>query len=96
MPAQRQSSACKREFGFVTGGGGGGTVTGGANVGGAAGRVFRDLTGSTLNFRTIAAGSGTTVSTVGDTVVIDQNENIDGGAPGDVYLPSQHIDGGGP
>jgi len=37
--------------------GGGGTVTGAANVGGGAGQIFRDLIAGILNFKTIKAGA---------------------------------------
>ncbi len=47
----------------------GGSTTGG-NVGGGA-RVFRDLTGSTMNFRTFAASNSISVGEVGDTISID-------------------------
>jgi len=40
------------------------------NVGGAN-ELFKDKSGTTLNFRTISGGSNTTVSTVGDLVKID-------------------------
>lgn len=42
----------------------------GANVGAGAGLVYRDKTGVTLNFRTLLAGSGVAVATIGDEVVI--------------------------
>ena len=40
------------------------------NVGGAN-ELFKDKSGTTLNFRTISGGSNTTVSTVGDLVKVD-------------------------
>lgn len=46
-----------------------GGVTGGSNVGGEA-EVFKDLSGSTLRFRTIVAGVNVTVAQVGDTIEI--------------------------
>lgn len=47
-----------------------GDVTGGANVGAAAGLVFRDKTGSTLNFRSINPLSPLLGLTLGDQVLI--------------------------
>ena len=94
MSGQRQSAASKRLWGWDLGSGGGG-VTNGANVGAGQGQSFRDKIAGVLNFRTVLAGAGVTVSTVGNVIQIDQNENVDGGAPGNVYTPFQHIDGGG-
>lgn len=60
--------------------GGGGTITGAANVGGMVGEVFRDVTGSTINMKTIGNASGNVDITnnandididVGSKVVID-------------------------
>ena len=47
-----------------------GDVTAGANVGGAAGLVFRDKTGTTLNFRSINPLSPLVGLTLGDQVLI--------------------------
>lgn len=52
------------------GGGGGGEANTGNNVGAGAGLVFRDKLGVTLNFRSILAGLGVSVATIGDTVSI--------------------------
>lgn len=51
-------------------GGAGGEVNTGANVGGGAGTVFRDKTGVTLNFRTLVATGGITVTVNGDVIEI--------------------------
>ena len=45
-------------------------VEDGNNVGGAT-EVFRDKTGTTLNFRTLSGGTNTTVTTIGDVNRID-------------------------
>jgi len=45
-------------------------VENGGNVGGSA-EIFRDKTGTTLNFRTLSGGTNTTVNTIGDVNVID-------------------------
>lgn len=50
---------------------GGTSVTGVANVGTGTGNVFKNITGSTVNLRTIKAGTNTTVTTVGDEIIID-------------------------
>lgn len=51
--------------------GGGGTVTGGTNIGGAPGLVFKQTNGSNLEFRTIRSADGNLqVSTVGDTIML--------------------------
>jgi hypothetical protein len=44
------------------GGGGGGEANTGANVGSGTGQVFKNKTGVTLNFRTLQAGPGITIS----------------------------------
>lgn len=50
-------------------GGGGGEVNTGANVGAGTGLIFRDKTGTTLNFRTVASlVAAITVATAGDVV----------------------------
>lgn len=47
-------------------------VTDGQNVGGGEGEVYRDKTGSTLNFRTLTNGDGRlAITTSGDVVTID-------------------------
>jgi len=58
------------------GGGGGGGVSGGSNVGTGAGTVFKTNNAGTLEFRKILAGSGISVITSGDDVVI----SLTGGA----------------
>jgi hypothetical protein len=40
------------------------------NVGGAN-EIFKDKSGTTLNFRTISGGSNTTISTIGDVIKVD-------------------------
>lgn len=55
--------------GYSSGGGGGGEVNTASNVGGQA-EVFKQKTGVNLEFRTIAAGSGMTVTQLTDTVVV--------------------------
>ena len=45
-------------------------VDGGNNVGGAT-EIFRDKTGTTLNFRTLSGGTNTTVTTIGDVNRVD-------------------------
>lgn len=42
----------------------------GANVGAGSGQIYKNKTGSTLNFRTLSAGSNVTISQVGDVVEI--------------------------
>lgn len=64
----------------LAGGGGGGEVNTGQNVGGGAGQVFRDKTGTVLNFRTIQNIDGTiTVSTAGDLITLSANAATDFG-----------------
>jgi hypothetical protein len=53
------------------------------NVGGAN-EVFKDKSGTTLNFRTISAGTNTSISTVGDVITID---SITAGGGASVSLP---------
>lgn len=55
---------------FGVGGGGGGNVTGGANVGTGQGLVFRDVSGGIMNFRRLLAGTGISIATAGDDIVI--------------------------
>ena len=60
-----------------------GGVTNGANVGTGAGEVFRNKTGTILNFRRIADGGGAVdVATVGDNVVITGAEGQNLGTVG--------------
>jgi hypothetical protein len=47
-----------------------GKVGDGVNVGGAT-EIFRDKTGTTLNFRTLSGGSNTTVTSIGDINRVD-------------------------
>jgi len=54
------------------GGGGGGEVNEGANVGTGPGDVYRDKTGTTLNFRTLESQDGSLdISTTGNTVNLE-------------------------
>lgn len=56
---------------FVAGlGGGGGGLTGGSNIGAGTGSVFSSLSGTTLQFRQIKQGTGLSVVTSGDDVVV--------------------------
>lgn len=52
-------------------GGGAGEANDGANVGTGLGKVYRDKTGTTLNFKSIAAGSGIAVTNGADDVTVD-------------------------
>jgi hypothetical protein len=54
----------------------------GANVGGNPGELYRDKTGSTLNFRTIGAGPNVSVATVGNSVTIGVSDAPPSGAAG--------------
>ena len=63
----------------VTDGGAGGNVTiantapeatAVSNVGGATGQVYRDMTGATINLKTVAAGTGMSVTNGVDTVTV--------------------------
>jgi len=47
-----------------------GVVTAGANVGAGTGLVFRDITGNTINLRTISAGTAISVVTAGDVITV--------------------------
>jgi phage FluMu protein gp41 len=51
-------------------GGGGGEATAVQNVGIGAGLVYRDLTGTTVNLRTIKAGTAIGIATAGDEITI--------------------------
>lgn len=54
------------------GGGGGGEVNDGQNVGTGPGEVYRDKTGTTLNFRTLESQDGSLdISTAGNTVNLE-------------------------
>lgn len=54
---------------FLAGiGGGGSTITDGANIGNGTGNVYSGLSGNVLQFRTIRAGAGVTVTTAGNVV----------------------------
>jgi hypothetical protein len=46
-------------------------VSNGNNIGGGNGELFKNKTGTTLNFRTLSGGTNTTVTAVGDVNVID-------------------------
>ena len=52
------------------GGGAGGEATAVQNVGTGAGLVYRDLTGTTVNLKTIKAGTGVTVTNNADDITI--------------------------
>jgi hypothetical protein len=62
--------ATRSEFTAGLGGGEGGGITAGANIGTGAGQSYSGLSGTELRFRSIADGDGINVSTVGDTIVI--------------------------
>lgn len=49
---------------------GAGTITGGSNVGSGAGLSFKDVSGSTMRFRSILAGTGVTVTNNADDITI--------------------------
>jgi hypothetical protein len=51
-------------------GGGGGGLQSVDNIGAGTGEIFSDITGSTINLRTLVAGAGISITTVGDEVVI--------------------------
>ncbi len=55
--------------GYIASGSGGG-ISGAANIGGGAGEVFSSILGSTMQLRTIEAGSNITVNTAGNVVQI--------------------------
>src|SRR5215471_4414155 len=79
---------------FTTVSGSGGLTTG-ANVGAGAGQVFRDVTGTTLNLRTIAGINSITTATVGDVINVDGNLLLprDGSRPmtGDLNMGGNDI-----
>jgi hypothetical protein len=56
--------------GFNVGASGGGDVIGASNVGGGTGEVFKQKASGLLELRSIIAGSGISVTTVGDQIVI--------------------------
>jgi len=56
--------------GYITSGSGGGGISSGANIGGGAGEIFSSVLGSTMQLRTIEAGSNVTVTTAGNVVQI--------------------------
>lgn len=69
---------------------GGGEANDGANVGATGAEVYRDKTGSTLNFRKLKAGpGGATVTQVGDEIEIDAAPPT---ALGDVVGPAGATD----
>ena len=51
-------------------GGEGGSITGADNIGDGGGELFSSLAGDTLEFRTLKAGEGLVVSTVGNNVTV--------------------------
>ena len=65
--AHRKQTRAQFAAGF---GGGGGSITGGANVGTGAGVIFKDVSGTNLRFRRILAAGGVTVAVSGDDVTI--------------------------
>ena len=54
--------------GYVNVGGPSSAVTGGNNVGAGVGEVFRDVTVSTMNFRTLRAGDNININTIGNEI----------------------------
>lgn len=56
--------------------GGGGGVTNGANVGTGLGQVFKNLVGTILNFKTIKAGAGITVTNNADDVTLSASATL--------------------
>ena len=69
----------------------GGTLQSVVNVGAGSGQIFRNLTGSTANFRTISSGAGISVSTSGDEVFI-VNTGAGGGVGYEDLATSSMID----
>lgn len=55
---------------------GGGAVTNGANVGTGVGQIFKNLVATILNFKTIKAGVGVTITNNADDVTIDSSAPI--------------------
>lgn len=56
---------------FLAGvGGGGGAITGGANIGGGPGEVFASISGGNLQFRTLVNAGGTVIAVAGNTVTV--------------------------
>jgi hypothetical protein len=51
-------------------GGGAGTVIGAANIGAGTGLSYSALVAGILNFRTLLAGAGITITTAGDEITI--------------------------
>jgi hypothetical protein len=69
----------------------GGTVQNAANVGVGTGEIFRDITSATVNLRTLVAGAGISISTVGDNVFII-NTGAGGGTGYEDLATSSAID----
>lgn len=63
----------------------------GANVGGAPGEIFRDVTAGVINHRTIDGIGGVVVTTVGDKVNVDGSA-FAGGGPAGVFGPASSTD----
>lgn len=69
----------------------GGTVQNAANVGVGTGEIFRDITSATINLRTLVAGAGISISTVGDNIFI-VNTGAGGGTGYEDLATSSAID----
>lgn len=71
MAAQGGNARLVAHKAYSTGGGGGGGVSDASNVGPVSSkRVFRDKTGTILNFRRLTAGTGITLTENADDIVI--------------------------
>ena len=69
----------------------GGTLQSAANVGVGTGEIFRDITSATINMRTLVAGAGISISTVGDNVFV-VNTGAGGGTGYEDLATSSAID----
>ena len=69
----------------------GGTLQNVTNVGVGTGEIFRDITSATVNLRTLVAGVGISISTVGDNVFI-VNTGAGGGTGYEDLATSSMID----
>lgn len=56
------------------GGGGGGDISGGANIGTGTGSIFASVSGSNLQFRKLLDGGGMTIAVVGDDVALSLSD----------------------
>ena len=79
--------------GTPVGGGGGGTITDGDNVGSGDGEVFKQASGTDLQFRTLV-GSGVTINQTTNTIELTASGG-GGGSPGGVESSVQVNDGAG-